>query len=124
VPLLDAQRAVRVTRANAAAWKIGPTRVGIIGFSAGGHLSSSTVSHFDGRDPAAVDPVAGFSCRPGFGILVYSVTSMQEHANRGSRTNLLGARPTQEMLRLFSNDKQVSLQTSPCFLRMRWTTRW
>jgi acetyl esterase/lipase len=116
VPLLDAQRAVRLTRARASEWKIDPKRVGIIGFSAGGHLASTAVTHFDEGDPAAADPVARFGCRPDFGVLVYPVISMEEHAHRGSCTNLLGASPTPEMLRLFSNQKQVGPQTPPCFL--------
>jgi acetyl esterase/lipase len=116
VPLLDAQRALRLTRAHAAEWKIDPKRVGIIGFSAGGHLASTAVTHFDAGDPAANDPVARFGCRPDFGVLVYPVISMEEHAHRGSCNNLLGPSPTPEMLRLFSNQKQVNAQTSPCFL--------
>ena len=116
VPLLDAQRAVRLTRARASEWKIDPKRVGIVGFSAGGHLASTAVTHFDDGDPAAADPVARFGCRPDFGVFVYPVISMEEHAHRGSCTNLLGTSPTPEMLRLFSNQKQVGPQTPPCFL--------
>jgi acetyl esterase/lipase len=116
VPLLDAQRALRLARAHASEWKIDPKRVGIMGFSAGGHLASTALTHFDAGDPKAADPVARESARPDFGILVYPVVSMEEHAHRGSCNNLLGPNPTPEMLRLFSNDRQVSAQTPPCFL--------
>jgi acetyl esterase/lipase len=116
VPLLDAQRAVRLTRAHAAEWHIDPKRVGIIGFSAGGHLASTALTHFDQGDPAAVDPVERLGCRPDFGVLVYPVISMEEHAHRGSCKNLLGGDPKPELLRLFSNQKQVGPQTPPCFL--------
>jgi acetyl esterase/lipase len=116
VPLLDAQRAVRLTRAHAAEWHIDPKRVGIIGFSAGGHLASTALTHFDEGDPAATDPVAKLGCRPDFGVLVYPVISMEEHAHRGSCKNLLGTDPRPELLQLFSNQKQVGPQTPPCFL--------
>lgn len=116
VPLLDAQRALRLARARAAEWHIDPSRVGIIGFSAGGHLASSALTHFDSGDPTATDPVARFSCRPDFGVLVYPVISMEEHAHRGSRTNLLGASPGPDLLGFFSNEKQVNEKTPPCFL--------
>jgi acetyl esterase/lipase len=116
VPLLDAQRALRLVRSHAAEWKIDPKKVGIIGFSAGGHLASTALTHFDAGDSAAADPVAKQGCRPDFGVLVYPVVNMEEQAHRGSRNNLLGANPAPEMVRLFSNEKQVGPQTPPCFL--------
>jgi acetyl esterase/lipase len=116
VPLLDAQRALRQVRAHAAEWKIDPKRLGIIGFSAGGHLASTALTHFDMGDQNAADPVARQGCRPDFGILVYPVVTMEEQGHRGSRNNLLGADPTPELVRLFSNEKQVGPQTPPCFL--------
>ncbi len=116
VPLLDAQRALRQVRAHAGEWKIDPKRVGIIGFSAGGHLASTALTHFDDGEPNAADPVARVGCRPDFGILVYPVVSMEEQVHRGSRQNLLGADPTPELVRLFSNEKQVGPQTPPSFL--------
>jgi acetyl esterase/lipase len=116
VPLLDAQRALRTVRANAEAWGIDPRRIGIMGFSAGGHLASTALTHFDQGDPAAEDPIARMSCRPDFGILVYPVVTMGEGAHAGSRRNLLGEAPAAELVELFSNEKQVSDDTPPTFL--------
>src|SRR6516165_5596967 len=81
VPLLDAQRALRTVRANASAWGIDPLRIGIMGFSAGGHLASTAGTHFDDGNLAATDPVARMSCRPDFLILVYPVITMNETAH-------------------------------------------
>lgn len=116
VPLLDAQRAIRLTRARAAEWKVDPKKVGIIGFSAGGHLASTAVTHFDAGDDASPDGVARFGCRPDFGILIYPVVSMGDKAHKGSVKNLLGPSPSQELVDLFSNEKQVTPMTPPCFL--------
>lgn len=116
VPLLDAQRAIRTVRANAREWKIDPARIGIIGFSAGGHLASTAATHFDRGDAKSADPVERVSCRPDFAILVYPVITMDETTHGGSRTNLLGKSPSQELVDLYSNEKQVTDQTSPTFL--------
>lgn len=116
VPLLDAQRAIRVARANAAGWRIDPGRVGIMGFSAGGHLASAAGTHFDDGDPKAEDPAGRLSCRPDFMILVYPVITMDLKTHGGSRTNLLGPDPKAEMVALFSNEKQVTEKTPPAFL--------
>ena len=117
VPLLDAQRAIRTVRANAPAWKIDPHRVGILGFSAGGHVASTAGTHFDAGHAAAADPVERLSCRPDFMLLVYPVVTMMGEAAHGlSKAKLLGADPQPELVRLFSNETQVSGQTPPAFL--------
>ena len=116
VPLADAQRAIRTARFNAKSWGIDPNRIGIIGFSAGGHLASTAGTHFDGGDPQAADPIGRMSCRPDFAVLIYPVITMGEKTHAGSRTNLLGRDPTREMMDLFSNEKQVTAKTPPMFL--------
>ena len=116
VPLADAQRAIRMARANAKEWNLDPHRIGIIGFSAGGHLAATAVTHFDAGQAAASDPVEKFSCRPDFAVLIYPVVTMGEQTHGGSRNNLLGAHPTPELVALFSNEKQVTGLTAPTFL--------
>ena len=116
VPLLDAQRAIRTVRANARQWNVDPQRIGIIGFSAGGHLASTVGTHFDLGDPKAQDPIERVSCRPDFMILVYPVISFGPTAHLGSRTNLLGPEPKPELIDLFCNEKQVTDRTPPAFL--------
>jgi acetyl esterase/lipase len=117
VPLLDAQRALRTVRAHAKEWELDPTRIGIMGFSAGGHLASSAATHFDEGNLAAVDRIDRVSCRPDFAILIYPVITMGETTtHKGSQTNLLGKTPTPELVRLFSNEKQVTSRTPPTFL--------
>ena len=116
VPLLDAQRAIRTVRAKASSWGIDPYRIGIIGFSAGGHLASTASTHFDSGDPKAPDPIDRFGCRPDFAVLIYPVITMGEQTHGGSKANLLGPNPTPEMVALFSNEGQVTRQTSPTFL--------
>ena len=116
VPLLDAQRAIRTVRANAKAWHIDPARIGIIGFSAGGHLASTAATHFDAGKPDSTDAVEKVSCRPDFAILVYPVISMGELTHGGSRNNLLGKDPSPELIALYSNEKQVTDKTPPTYL--------
>jgi len=116
VPLLDAQRAIRTVRANSKKWGIRPDQVGIIGFSAGGHLASTAITHFDAGNPKADDLVERISSRPDFGILVYPVVSMGKLSHGGSRANLLGQDPKPELIRLFSNEMQVTEKTPPVFL--------
>jgi acetyl esterase/lipase len=116
VPLLDAQRALRTVRAHAKEWAIDPSHVGIIGFSAGGHLASTAGTHFDDGDPKAADPVDRPSCRPDFTILVYPVIVMGEKTHGGSKANLLGKDPSPELVELFSNERQVTARTPPTFL--------
>ena len=115
-PMLDAQRAIRVVRSHAAEWKIDPRRIGIVGFSAGGHLASTAGTHFDAGNDKSADPVERLSCRPDFMVLVYPVITMGEKSHGGSRKNLLGATPSAELIDLFSNEKQVTAKTPPAFL--------
>ncbi len=116
VPLLDAQRALRTVRAHAKEWGIKPDRIGIVGFSAGGHLASTAVTHFDAGDPKSKDPVERQSSRPDFGALVYPVVSMGLQTHGGSRKNLLGPDPKPELVKLFSNEEQVTRKTPPVYL--------
>jgi acetyl esterase/lipase len=116
VPLLDAQRAIRTVRSNAQQWGIDPARIGIIGFSAGGHLASTAGTHFDSGDPKAADPIDRVSCRPDFAILIYPVVTMGAKSHGGTKGNLLGRDPKPELIELFSNEKQVTDRTPPMFL--------
>lgn len=116
VPLVDAQRAIRTVRANAKKWNINSSRIGIMGFSAGGHLASTAGTHFDQGDRQAADPIDRVSCRPDFMVLVYPVISLGDKAHVGSRAALLGPTPKPELVELFSNEKQVTAQTPPAFL--------
>ncbi len=116
VPLLDAQRALRTVRANAATWGIDAKRVGIIGFSAGGHLAATAGTHFDAGDAHAVDPIDRQGSRPDFMVLVYPVISMGAKTHAGSRTNLLGAEPKPELVASFSAEQQVTKATPPAYL--------
>ncbi len=115
-PLLDARRAIRTVRANAKAWGIDPKRIGIVGFSAGGHLASTAATHFDSGDQLAADNIERLGCRPDFAILIYPVITMGEKTHGGSRANLLGTNPTLEKVELYSNERRVTGQTSPSFL--------
>ncbi|GAC1685722.1 MAG: hypothetical protein NVS9B3_04020 [Gemmatimonadaceae bacterium] len=115
--LNDAQRAIRLVRARGAAWGIDPTRIGVLGFSAGGHLAATTATHFDAGRPGGADAIEGASSRPDFAVLVYPVITMADpHAHAGSRTNLLGPAPTPALATLLSNEKQVTRETPPTFL--------
>lgn len=116
VPLLDAQRAIRLTRANAALWKIDPKRIGILGFSAGGHVASTVATHFDTGNVGSPDPIERLSCRPDFAWLVYPVITMGKYTNTGSRNELLGLHPKPELVGLYSNETQVTADTPPTFL--------
>jgi acetyl esterase/lipase len=116
VPLLDAQRAIRLTRAKAAVWKIDPDRIGILGFSAGGHVASTAATHFDAGKAASPDPIERQSCRPDFTWLVYPVVTMGKYTNPGSRNELIGLNPKPELVRLYSNENHVTPNTPPAFL--------
>jgi len=115
-PVLDAQRAIRVVRSHAAEWKLDPRRIGIMGFSAGGHLASTVGTHFDAGNEKADDAVDRLSCRPDFMVLVYPVITMGDKTHGGTRNNLLGPSPSPKLIELFSNEKQVTGQTPPAFL--------
>jgi acetyl esterase/lipase len=116
VPLLDAQRAIRTVRSNAKQWAIDPSRIGIMGFSAGGHLASTAGTHFDSGDSDAADAVNRVSSRPDFVILIYPVVTMGQKTHAGSKANLLGRDPAPRLVELFSSEKQVTGQTPPMFL--------
>jgi len=116
-PLMDAQRAVRVVRHQAEAWNIDPTKVGVLGFSAGGHLASSVSVHHDAGDADAVDAVERASCRPDFAVLCYPVIAFgQEFTHKGSQRNLLGPEPSAEVVAEMSSERQVDATTPPTFL--------
>ncbi len=116
VPLLDAQRAIRIVRARAGIWGLDASRVGIMGFSAGGHLASTAATHFEAERADAVDVLDRPSSRPDFAILVYPVVTMGAATHGGSKQNLLGSNPSQELMDLFSSEKQVTKATPPMFL--------
>src|SRR5437660_2563378 len=115
-PLQDAARAIRTIRAHAAEWKIDPERIGIIGFSAGGHLASTIATHFDSGKPDARDLIERVSSRPNLAVLIYSVITMREKTHAGSKKNLLGDNPAPELIALLSNEEQVTKETPPVFL--------
>jgi acetyl esterase/lipase len=116
-PLQDAQRAVRTVRARAREWGVNPGRVGIWGFSAGGHLASTAATKFDDGKADAADPVERVSCRPDFAILCYPVITLKKpYAHLGSRRNLLGDKPDDKLVESLCNEKQVTDKTPPAFL--------
>jgi acetyl esterase/lipase len=112
-PLQDAQRAIQIVRQGAAGWGVDPNRIGIIGFSAGGHLASTAGTHFDKMVIANPDNI---SVRPDFMMLIYPVISFGPKAHLGSRENLIGKTPSQAMIDLYSNEKRVTANTPPTFL--------
>ena len=117
IPLKDAQRALRTVRAHAKEWDVDSGKVGISGFSAGGHLAYTAATHFDAGNPSAVDPIDRLNCRPDFAILFYPVITMKEEfTHLGSRRNLLGDGYNAELVKLYSNEEQVTSQTPPTFL--------
>jgi acetyl esterase/lipase len=117
VPMMDGQRAIRTVRARAGDWKIDPSRVGVLGFSAGGHLASTLGTHFDKGDAKSADPIERVSSRPDFLILCYPVISLTAAtAHRGSIKNLLGETPDPKLLHILSNETQVTSQTPPTFI--------
>jgi acetyl esterase/lipase len=118
--LQDAARAVRLVRARAEEWKVDPKRVAIMGSSAGGHLASTLLTHFDGGNPGTTDAVERQSSRPDLGILCYPVISMGAYTHQGSKNNLLGKEPTEELMKLLSNELQVTSNTPPCFIWHTW----
>lgn len=114
--MLDVQRAVRMVRSRSKEWNLDPSRIGVMGFSAGGHLASTAGTHFDAGQADATDPVDRVSCRPDFLVLAYPVISMTEVGHAGSRKNLLGENPDPKLIELMSNEKQVTKETPPTFL--------
>lgn len=114
--LEDAARAVRLVRHRAGEWKVDVQRVGIMGSSAGGHLASTLLTHFDAGTPDAADAVDRHSSRPDLGILCYPVITLGEFTHAGSRRNLLGENPAPDLVELLSNEKQVTPRTPPTFV--------
>jgi len=114
-PMLDVQRAIRYVRAHAKDYGIDPQRVGVWGFSAGGHLASTAATHFDsGKNDG--DEIDKQSCRPDFAILAYPVVTMEQGTHSGSRNNLIGVRAGKELSDFYSNEKHVTKDTPPTFL--------
>ena len=117
VPFLDARRAIRTMRANAAKWGIETDRIGVMGSSAGGHLASLCATRFADRfDEEGGDGIDVQDCRPDFAVLIYPVISMGGHTHSGSQTRLIGKEPTAVMAGRVSTEKQVRERTPPCFL--------
>jgi acetyl esterase/lipase len=117
VEMQDGQRAVRWARAHATEFGIDPHRIGVWGFSAGGHLASTVGTHFDEGNTASSDPVERESSRPDFLILAYPVITFEEpYVHRGSRNALLGPNPSPDLIQLLSNERHVTPQTPPTFL--------
>jgi acetyl esterase/lipase len=125
IELEDAQRAIRLVRARATEFGIDPARLGMMGFSAGGHLTSTAGTHFDAGNPNAADPIDRQSSRPDFLVLAYPVISFQAgtlgaadvlRANGSSGRNLLGDNPDPQLLTQLSNELQVTPQTPPTFI--------
>lgn len=116
-PLMDAQRAIRTVRARAAEWGVDPGKIGTMGFSAGGHLTSCTGTMFDKGNAKAEDPIERQSCRPDFMVLCYPVISTTAPCTHvGSRRNLLGENPDPKLVEQMSTEKRVTSETPPTFL--------
>lgn len=117
IELGDVQRAIRLVRARAGEWHLAPDRVGIMGFSAGGHLASSASTHFDAGNANAPDPIDRVSSRPDFAVLGYPVITLVEPwTHQGSKTNLLGDAPDAALARSLSNETQITASTPPTFI--------
>jgi acetyl esterase/lipase len=113
-PLQDAQEAIRIIRRNEAHWKINPQKIGVIGFSAGGHLASTLSTHFAEKVYEVNDTISG---RPDFSLLIYPVISFDSSfTHKGSRNNLIGVNPSADAIRHFSNELQITVKTPPAFL--------
>lgn len=116
VPISDAQRAIRITRTHADNWNLNSNRIGVMGFSAGGHLASTCATQFSKGNPTAADATDRVSDRPDFAILIYPVITMGKHTHGGSKRNLLGANPSPEAVEAMSGELQVTANTPPTFL--------
>jgi acetyl esterase/lipase len=112
IMLMDAARAIRTVRTKSNKWNIDPNKIGIMGSSAGGHLTSTMITHFDNGDPKARDLIDQASSRPDLGILCYPVITMGEFTHKGSKRNLLGDNPPEELVDLLSSEKQVKKKHS------------
>ncbi len=117
VQVSDVQRAIRIVREGAWRYGVRPDRIGVMGFSAGGHLASTAATHFDAGDPDANDTIDRVSSRPDFAVLCYPVISLtSEYAHQGSKKNLLGENPDAALAESLSNENQITPQTPPTFL--------
>jgi acetyl esterase/lipase len=113
-PLQDAQEAIRIIRRNASKWNIDPNKIGVIGFSAGGHLASTLSTHYSEK---VYEPKDTVSAKPNFSLLIYPVITMDSSfTHMGSRRNLIGTRPSAEDIKRFSNELQVNEKTPPAFM--------
>lgn len=119
IMLGDAARAVRLVKSKAVEYKIDPERVGIMGSSAGGHLTTTLLTHFDAGKTGDADPVERLSSRPDIGVVCYGVITLGQFTHQGSKKNLLGENPDPALVENLSNEKQVTKDTPPCFV---WTT--
>lgn len=116
-PLVDAQRAIRTLRADAQKWKIDPQRIGVLGFSAGGHVAASLATRYDEAAYPATDSIDKLSARPNFLALMYPVITMDKNiAHPGSRNALIGDHPTPEQIKKYSPEQNVTQQTPPTFI--------
>ena len=115
VPLQDAQRAIRLIRSNAQSWNINPNKIGIMGFSAGGHVASTLGTHLE--DVSAIgDELDKIAFNPNFMMLVSPVITMGDSAHQGSKENLLGEKPSKELIEKYSSEKHVTTKTPPAFI--------
>jgi acetyl esterase/lipase len=112
-PLQDAQRAIQIIRERAGEWKVDPSKIGVIGFSAGGHLASTFGTHYK---QAVIENKSNVDLRPGFMALIYPVITMGELTHGGSKQNLIGQNAPADQVNLYSNEKQVDVDTPPAFL--------
>ena len=117
VEMEDVQRAIRIVRDGAKEFRVAPDRIGVWGFSAGGHLASTAATHFDSGNANATDPIDRASCRPDFAILAYPVITLTSpYTHQGTLHNLLGSDPNPQLVEYLSNERQVTPQTPPTFL--------
>lgn len=116
VPLADVQRAIRFIRHHAEQWNLDKTKIGILGFSAGGHLAATASTLFDYRSYETSDTIDQENCRPDLAILCYPVISFSKHVHEGSVFNLLGEQPSDELRTQLSSERNVSTKTPPTFL--------
>ncbi len=118
-PLQDIERSVRLVRSRAQEWNLDTSRVGVMGSSAGGHVASLAITHFDAGNSNATDTVERQSSRPDIGILCYPVITMGKFAHQGSKNNLIGANPPDSLVEETSTERRITHDSPPCFI---WST--